>query len=165
MVNNRPAMDGDRPFLAKLLFGLVHLSDKVDEPFGRFGHALFRPIGELELPDRPRTVVNRVRHLELSEYVLRHVVFGDGFHDKRIVPDRPFRRPVLVTFFLYRKRVRCISHCFVHRRINGRKVHKTQYTAVYFSHTNGDIIWKTLKKKKKTNNTVDIIHILQGFFV
>jgi len=95
-----PAMDGDRTFLSELLFRLVHLSDKVYEPFGRLGHALFRPVSELELPDGPRTVIDRVGHLELPEYVLRHVVFGYGLDDERVVPDGPFGRPVLVAFLL-----------------------------------------------------------------
>lgn len=93
-------MNGDRTFLSELLFRLVHLSNKIYEPFGRLGYTLLRPVGELELPDGPRTVVDRVGHLELSEYVLRHVVFGYGLDDERIVPDRPLGRPVLVAFLL-----------------------------------------------------------------
>lgn len=99
-------MHGDWTLLAELLFRLVHLSDKVYEPFSRLGHALFRPVGELELSDRSRPIVDRVGHFELSEDVLRHVVFRDGLHDERVVPDGPFGRPVLVAFFLWKKRVR-----------------------------------------------------------
>lgn len=82
-------MDSDRTFLAKLLFCFVHLSNKVYETFGRLGNALFRPVGELELPDSPRPIVNCVGHFELSQYVLRHVVLRDGFDDECIVPDGP----------------------------------------------------------------------------
>jgi len=101
-------MDGDRTFLAELLFRLVHLSNKVYETFGRLGHALLRPVGELELPDGPRTVVDRVGHLKLPKYVLRHVVFGYGFDDERVVPDGSLRWPVLVAFLL--QNIRQINH-------------------------------------------------------
>lgn len=93
-------MDGDRTFLAELLFRLVYLPDKVYEPFGRLGHALLRPVGELKLSDGPRTVVDRVGHLELSENVLRHVVFGYGLDDERVVPDGSLGWPVLIALFL-----------------------------------------------------------------
>lgn len=95
-----PAMYGDWTFLAELFFCFVHLSDKVYEPFGRFGHALFWPVGELELPDRSRSVIDRVGHFEFSKNVLRHVVLSDRFHHKRVVTDRPLGRPILVAFFL-----------------------------------------------------------------
>lgn len=98
-----PAVDGDRTFLAELLFSFVYLSDEVYEPFSRLGHALFRPVRELELPDGPRPVVDRVGHLELSKYVLRHVVLRDGFDDERVVSNWSFGRPILVAFFLWKK--------------------------------------------------------------
>lgn len=52
-----PAVDGDGPVLSKLLLGFMHLANKVDESFPRLGHALFRPIRELELSDRPGLAV------------------------------------------------------------------------------------------------------------
>lgn len=96
-----PAVDGDGTFLAELLFRFMYLSDEVYKPFSRLGNALFWPVGELELSDSPRPVVDRVRHLELSKYVLRHVVLRDGFDDERVVPDRSLGRPILITFFLW----------------------------------------------------------------
>lgn len=98
-----PAVDSERSFLAELFLGLVHLSNKVYESFGRLGYALFRPVGELELPDGPRPVVDSVCHFELSEYVLRHVVLRDWFNNESVVPDGPLRRPVLIAFFLKKK--------------------------------------------------------------
>lgn len=46
-----PAMDGDWTILSKLLFSLVHLSNKIDETIARLGHTLFRPICKLKLSD------------------------------------------------------------------------------------------------------------------
>lgn len=46
-------MDRDGAVLAKLFLGLVHLADEVYEALPRLGHALFRPVRELELPDSP----------------------------------------------------------------------------------------------------------------
>lgn len=43
-------MDRDGSVLSKLLLGFMHLADEVDEALPRFGYALFRPVGELELP-------------------------------------------------------------------------------------------------------------------
>lgn len=45
-----PAVDRDGSVLSKLLLGFMHLADEVDEALPRFGYALFRPVGELELP-------------------------------------------------------------------------------------------------------------------
>lgn len=45
-----PAVDRDGPVLSKLLLGFMHLADEVDEALAGFGHALLRPVGELELP-------------------------------------------------------------------------------------------------------------------
>lgn len=99
-----PAVDGEWTFLAELIFRLMYLSNKVYEPFGRLGHALFRPVGELELSDSPRSIVDCVGHFEFSEYVLWHVIFRDGFNDKCIVSDGSLRRPVLIAFFLKKKK-------------------------------------------------------------
>lgn len=96
-------MDGNRTFLAELFFRFVYLSDEVYEPFSRLGHALFRPVSELKLPDGPRPVVNCISYLEFSKYVLRHVVFRDWFDNKRVVPHWSFGRPILVAFFLWKK--------------------------------------------------------------
>lgn len=43
-------MDRDGSVLSKLLLGFMHLADEVDEALPRFGYALLRPVGELELP-------------------------------------------------------------------------------------------------------------------
>ena len=52
-----PAVDGDGSVLTKLLFGLVHLSNEVDETFAHLGNSLFRPVGELKLTDCPGLTV------------------------------------------------------------------------------------------------------------
>lgn len=49
-VSFSPAVDRDGSVLSKLLLGFMHLADEVDEALPRFGHALLRPVGELELP-------------------------------------------------------------------------------------------------------------------
>ena len=54
---DEPAVNRDWPLLAKLLFSFVHLADKVDEHLTRLRHTLFRPVGELKLPDRARLSV------------------------------------------------------------------------------------------------------------
>ena len=61
--DGRPAVDGDRTLLAKLFLGLVDLTDEVDESLARLGHALLRPVGELELSDGSALAVSGVRHL------------------------------------------------------------------------------------------------------
>ena len=48
----RATMYSDRPVLAELLLGLVHLADEIDETFTRLGDALLGPVGELELAHR-----------------------------------------------------------------------------------------------------------------
>lgn len=48
-----PAVHSDWSILPKLLLGFVHLANEIDEALPGFWHALFRPIGELELPDGP----------------------------------------------------------------------------------------------------------------
>nr|CAI5867398.1 unnamed protein product [Callosobruchus analis] len=93
-------MDSDGSVLSELLLGFVHLPDEVDEAFARLGNPLFGPIGELELPDRPRRSVPGVRHFELPQDVLRHVVLGDGVHHEALVAHRSFAWPVLMAFFL-----------------------------------------------------------------
>lgn len=50
----RRTVHGNGSILAKLLLGLVHLSDEVDEALARLGHTLLRPIDELELADGAR---------------------------------------------------------------------------------------------------------------
>lgn len=56
-------MHSDRSILSKLLLSLVHLSQEIDESIATFRHTLFRPVGELELTDSPRSSVARVRYL------------------------------------------------------------------------------------------------------
>lgn len=56
-------MDRNGPVLAKLLLRLMHLSQEVDEALAVLRHALLRPVRELELADRPRRTVARVRYL------------------------------------------------------------------------------------------------------
>ena len=51
-MTSQPAMDGDWSVLTELFLGLVHLANEVDEALATFGHTLFRPISELELPHR-----------------------------------------------------------------------------------------------------------------
>jgi len=50
---------GDWSVLAELFLGLVHLSDEVDESLAGLGNTLLRPVGELELAQRPRLTVLR----------------------------------------------------------------------------------------------------------
>jgi len=73
----------------------MHLADQLDYRLARLGHALLRPVHELELADSPRLAVARVCDLELPEYVLGHVVLGDGVHDEVLVADGAFAGPVL----------------------------------------------------------------------
>ena len=94
------AVDGDGSLLPELLLGLVNLTEEFDEALSGFGNALFGPVGKLELADGARLSVAGVRHLELAQDVLRHVVLGDGFHDDVLVADGAIRRPVLVTLVL-----------------------------------------------------------------
>lgn len=54
-------MNGDGSILSKLLLGFMHLANEVDESLPRFGHALLRPIRELELSDRPGLAVLQTR--------------------------------------------------------------------------------------------------------
>lgn len=49
-----PAVHSDGTVLTKLLLGLVHLTNEVDEALPGLGYALLRPICELELPYCPR---------------------------------------------------------------------------------------------------------------
>ena len=56
-------MDRDRALLAKLLLRLVDLADKVDEALARLGHALLRPVREVELPDCPGLSVTGISDL------------------------------------------------------------------------------------------------------
>jgi hypothetical protein len=74
--NNIPAVNSDWSLLSKLLFGLVNLANKVGELSAQLRDSLFRPVRKLELSDRPRLTVTGVRHLELAQEVLRHVVLG-----------------------------------------------------------------------------------------
>lgn len=49
-----------------------------------------------------------IRHLELPEYVLWHVVLCHGVHHEVLVPGRALCRPVLVALLLWmRNMVRC----------------------------------------------------------
>jgi hypothetical protein len=93
-------VDRDRTVLTELFFSLVDLSDEIDESVAVFGNALFRPVGKLELSDGARRAFPSVRHFELAEDVLRHVVLGDGVYDEALVTDRAVAGPVLVAFFL-----------------------------------------------------------------
>ena len=56
-------MHCDGSVLAELLLGLVHLPDEVDESLAGLGHALLRPLHELELADGARLAVPCVCHL------------------------------------------------------------------------------------------------------
>ena len=47
-----------------------YLSNEVDEALAALGHALLRPLDELELADGARFPATRVRHLELPQDVL-----------------------------------------------------------------------------------------------
>ena len=80
-----PAVDSDWPFLAKLLLRLVHLAHEVRELSAELGHPLLWPVRELELPQRARLAVPGVRHLELAQEVLRHVVLRQGVHYEALV--------------------------------------------------------------------------------
>ena len=60
-------MNCDGSVLSELLFGFVHLPDEVDEALARLGHALLRPLSELELADCPRlTVLYHTNHNNLD---------------------------------------------------------------------------------------------------
>ena len=64
-------MHRDWSLLPELLLGLVHLADEVDEALAGLGHALLRPVREVELPDSPGLSVPCVRHLK-CKYVILH---------------------------------------------------------------------------------------------
>ena len=53
----RPAVHCDWSILAKLFFGLMNLSNEIDESFTRFRDSLFRPIGEMELSNGSRLAI------------------------------------------------------------------------------------------------------------
>ena len=74
-------MNSNRPLLSKLLLRLVHLANKVDESLTRLRHTLLGPVGELELPDCAGLPVPSIRHFELSQNVLRHVVLGNRLNN------------------------------------------------------------------------------------
>lgn len=63
VAHNSPAMHRDGSILAELLFRLVHLSDEINKTFPGLGHALVRPLGEVELADGSRlSVLKSKRH-------------------------------------------------------------------------------------------------------
>ena len=62
-------MNCDRPLLTKLLLGLVHLADEVDEALAGLRDALLRPVGEVELANRSRLTVSRISHLTIHQLV------------------------------------------------------------------------------------------------
>ena len=113
-----PAVDSDWSLLAELLLRLVHLPHKVGELPAQLGHALLGPVGELELAHGARLAVPRVRHLELAQEVLRHVVLGQGVHHEALVPRRPVRRPVLRALLLEVKDKRG-HQTFIYRDVLG----------------------------------------------
>ena len=58
-------MHNDRPFLPEAFFGLVHLSDEIDEAFASLRHALLRPLRVEKMADGSRLSIlisNIVRH-------------------------------------------------------------------------------------------------------
>lgn len=57
-------MHSNRAILSKLLLRLMHLSEEVNEPFAALGHALLRPVRELELADGAGSSVARVSYLD-----------------------------------------------------------------------------------------------------
>lgn len=98
------AVHRDGALLAELLLGLVHLADEVDEALSGLGHALLGPVGELELADRARLAVAGVRHFELSEQVLRHVVLGQRVDHEALVAGGAVARPVLGALLLEKRK-------------------------------------------------------------
>jgi len=52
-------VDDDRSLVSELLLGLVYLADELDESLAARRHALFRPVGELELSHGPTLAVLR----------------------------------------------------------------------------------------------------------
>ena len=74
-------------------------------------------------------------HLELSQYILRHVVLGQGVHHEVLVPGRPLTRPVLGTFLpahfsqlgqhhhdgtvVFPKHSPEVLHCLIERSLGG----------------------------------------------
>lgn len=58
-------MDSDGSVLSKLFLGLVNLSEEVYEAFPALRHALFRPIGELELADGARRTIASICELNI----------------------------------------------------------------------------------------------------
>ena len=90
-----PAVHRDRALLTKLLLGLVDLANEVNESLSRLGHPLLRPVRELELSDGPALAVPGVRHLELPQDVLRHVVLGQRVHHEVLIARAALTGPVL----------------------------------------------------------------------
>lgn len=93
------AVDRYRPVLSELLLGFMHLPDKVYETLSGFGHPLFRPVGELELPHSPGLSVPSICDFKLSEDVLRHVVLGHRVHHEVLISSRTLGGPILMTLF------------------------------------------------------------------
>lgn len=79
---NSPAVNGDWPILAKLLLGFVYLSNEIDKALPRFGHALLRPISELELTHRSRlTILQEGRkegNAKMDEVTVLKTLLKDG---------------------------------------------------------------------------------------
>uniref|UniRef100_A0A8W7NYZ1 Uncharacterized protein n=1 Tax=Anopheles coluzzii TaxID=1518534 RepID=A0A8W7NYZ1_ANOCL len=88
----RTAMHRNRTVLAELFLCFVNLANEVDKTFARLWYALFRPVNELELAHRAGRAVARIRHLELSQFVLRHVVLGDRIHHVALIAHRTLGR-------------------------------------------------------------------------
>lgn len=95
-----PAVDSYWAVLTKLLLCLVNLTNEIYKSITRFGHALLRPVNKLELADRARTTISCVCYFELSQYVLRHIVFSNGIHYKALVSHWAVTGPILMAFLL-----------------------------------------------------------------
>ena len=57
-----PAVNSDGSILAELFLRFVHLTDEINETLAGLGHALLRPVGEVELSDRSRLAVLCAQH-------------------------------------------------------------------------------------------------------
>lgn len=111
------------PFLSELFLRLVHLADEVDESVTSLGHSLLGPFVKLELPQRTRATITGIRNFELSQHVQWHVVLGNGLHHQTVIPNRTFRRPVLIAFFLQIIKIKKLyihlsSTRFIHKERN-----------------------------------------------
>jgi len=77
-------VNSDGSVLTKLFFGLVDLTDEVDETLAGFGHSLLRPVRELELTHGPRLAV---LHHQQQQPHQRLIIIGLAVKVEKFIPE------------------------------------------------------------------------------